>query len=130
MPRTVGRIIIPKNVESMLELAKDIYAKHQADGAGSILKNLDGMSWDEIAPLITKCLEKHREAEEHKRKMEQAYRERDLHLPDIEMLIRSSAGMLKGAFSKNPKKLGDWGFAIDDSVQIRKKKNGSIDSTI
>ncbi len=129
MPRTVGRVIIPKNVESLLELAKSICEKHKADGAGSILKNLDGMSWDEIEPVIEKCLEKHREAEEYKRKMEQAYRERDLHLPDIEMLIRSSAGMLKGAFSKNPKKLGDWGFAIDDSVQNKKKKTASSDST-
>ena len=51
----------------------------------------------------------------HKRKMEEAYRQRDLLLPDISDITRTSIGLLKKIYSKNPKKLGDYGIDIDDS---------------
>lgn len=119
---TKGRIEIPRNVEENLQLAAKVYEKHQKDGASSLLNNLDDMDWNVIGPNIALCLQKHLEAEELKRKMDEAYRTRDLNLPQINELLRASKGLLKGVYSKNPKKLGEWGFNVDDSPKTKKDK--------
>ncbi len=119
---TKGRIAIPQNIEENLQLASKVYEKHQKDGASSLLNNLDDMDWNATGPNVSLCLQKHLEAEELKRKMEEAYRTRDLYLPQINELLRASKGLLKGVFSKNPKKLGEWGFSVDDSPKVKKDK--------
>jgi hypothetical protein len=120
---TKGRIEIPKNVEELLTLAEKVYEKHKADGDASLLHNLDGMEWKVTGEKIAACLKKHQEAEEHKRKMEEAYRDRDLSLPEIQEILRASKSLLKAAYSKNAKKLGDWGFSVDDTPKVKKKKS-------
>ncbi len=120
--QTKGRVAIPTNIEENLQLTAKVYEKHQKDGASSLLNNLDDMDWDKMGPNIALCLQKHLEAEELKRKMEEAYRTRDLYLPDLNELLRASKGLLKGVYSKNPKKLGDWGFTVDDSPKVKKDK--------
>ena len=119
---TKGRIAIPRNIEENLQLVAKVYEKHQKDGAGSLLNNLDGMDWDKMGPNIALCLQKHLEAEDLKRKTEEAYRTRDLYLPELNELLRASKGLLKGVYSKNPKKLGEWGFSVDDSPKVKKEK--------
>lgn len=119
---TKGRIAIPTNIVENLQLASKVYEKHQKDGASSILNNLDDMDWNTTGANVDLCLQKHLEAEELKRKMEEAYRTRDLYLPQINELLRASKGLLKGVFSKNPKKLGEWGFSVDDSPKVKKDK--------
>ena len=119
---TKGRIAIPTNIVENLQLASKVYEKHQKDGASSILNNLDDMDWNKTGANVDLCLQKHLEAEELKRKMEEAYRTRDLYLPQINELLRASKGLLKGVFSKNPKKLGEWGFSVDDSPKAKKDK--------
>ena len=119
---TKGRIAIPTNIVENLQLASKVYEKHQKDGDSSLLNNLDDMDWNVVGPNIALCLQKHLEAEELKRKMEEAYRTRDLNLPVINELLRASKGLLKGVFSKNPKKLGEWGFSVDDSPKVKKDK--------
>jgi hypothetical protein len=120
---TKGRINIPLNIEENLDLAKKVFDKHKADGASSLLNNLQDYDWDKIGANVSICLAKHLEAEEYRRKMEGAYRERDLHLPEINEALRASKSLLKAAFSKNPKKLGDWGFSVDDTPKIKKTTN-------
>ncbi len=120
--QTKGRVAIPRNIEENLQLASKVYEKHQKDGASSLLNNLDDMDWDKMGPNIALCLQKHLEAEELKRKTEEAYRARDLYLPDLNELLRASKGLLKGVYSKNPKKLGEWGFSVDDSPKVKKDK--------
>ena len=119
---TKGRIAIPTNIVENLQLASKVYEKHQKDGASSILNNLDDMDWNTTGANVDLCLQKHLEAEELKRKMEEAYRTRDLYLPQINELLRASKGLLKGVFSKNPKKLGEWGFSVDDSPKVKTDK--------
>ena len=119
---TKGRIAIPTNIVENLQLASKVYEKHQKDGASSLLNNLDDMDWNTTGANVDLCLQKHLEAEELKRKMEEAYRTRDLYLPQINELLRASKGLLKGVFSKNPKKLGEWGFSVDDSPKVKKDK--------
>jgi len=120
MTRTAGRISIPQNIPAILSLGTKVYKKHQTDGDTSQLSNLDGTSWTEVGPTIEKALAKHREAENLKNRMEEAYRERDLYMPAIKDILVSSRNLLKAHNQKNPKRLADWGFQIDDSVRTPK----------
>lgn len=119
---TKGRVIISSNIEENLQLAQKVFDKHKIDATASLLKSLQDVDWDKLGPEITVCLAKHLEAEEFKRKMEDAYRERDLMLPNIVDALRASKSLLKAAFSKNPKKLGEWGFTVDDTPKTKKPK--------
>ena len=41
---------------------------------------------------------------------------------DVEKAIRASRNILSGAFSKNPKQMGAWGFVVNDVVKKAAKK--------
>lgn len=120
--KTKGRVEIPRNLEEHLDLAQTVYDKHLADGDASLLKNLADYDWAIVGPKIDACLAKHKEAEDFKRKMDEAYKERDLIFPEIDEAVRASKAMLKGIFTKNPKKLGDWGFTVEDTPKAKKPK--------
>jgi len=116
------RIAIPTNVGELLHLASLIFAKHQADGANSPLHALTEDHWDEYGPKIQEALAKHREAEEYTRKAEQAYRDRDRLVGDLDGLVKRSRDLLKAIFKKMPKKLGEWGFEVNDTPKVAKVK--------
>lgn len=120
MSRTSGRIEISQNVEEMLNLASKVYGKHQIDGDASPLLNLDGTNWNDVGPRINPALAKHHEAEDLKKQMEKAYRERDLLMPAIKDALITSRNLLKALNQRNPKRLADWGFEVHDSVQSAK----------
>ncbi len=120
--RTPGRIKRPASPKKLLDLAAAIYQKHLADGSASPLYNLEGINWDEIGPMAIQASEHHNKAEEHKRKMEEEYRSRDNLIIHITQANNATKALLKAIFPKNPKKLGDWGYDIDDSIPT--KKNG------
>jgi hypothetical protein len=121
MPRrTSGRIKLPLNPKDILDLAQKIYQKHLNDGSASPLHNMESNPWDTMGPEVMYAQAKHQEAEEYKRKMEEAYRERDKHVPRYSELLRSTAALLKALFRSNPKRLGEWHFDIDDSVPVKK----------
>ena len=52
--------------------------------------------------------------------MEIAYQDRDKVLAEIEEIVRNSAALLKGIYRNTPKKLGDWGFEINDTPAAKK----------
>ena len=116
------KVNIPVNVEELLELARQVAAKHATDGASSILNSLQDYSWNTLGPTIPACLAKHREAEALRHQMEQAYEARDLLLPSIRNATQSSRDLLKGAFRATPKRLGDWGFDVSESVKKPKSE--------
>lgn len=118
--RTIGRVVIPRSPADLLALASKIYAKHISDGVASPLKAMVDFSWAEDGPKINPCLAKHVEAEEAAKKAEEAYRQRDVDIPAINAIVKNSAAVLKGIYAKNPKKMGEYGFTVDDSVQVKK----------
>jgi len=120
MGRTDGRIAIPRNVEDVLSLGTEVFTKHTNDGESSPLLHLDGVDWAVVGPTIPTALSLHQKAEKLKSQMEEAYRERDLYLPAIEEAIKVSRNLLKAHNQKNPKRLGEWGFKVADSVQAPK----------
>ena len=117
---TAGRVLKPKNPEEGLKLADKVYKKHMADGANSELKNLVDSNWDEVGPTIAEAREHHERAERLKGEMEAEYRLRDAAYAPIRTAIDDSARYLKGKYSKNPKKLAEWGYEIDDTKQSPK----------
>ncbi len=117
MTRTSGRIVISNSAGELLNLAAKVYAKHQADGAASPLTNLDGIQWNVVGPTIETALSKHQQAESSKSQMELAYRERDRYTPQILEAVKASRNLLKALNPKNPKRLSEWGFQVDDSAQ-------------
>ena len=117
MAKTTGRVPISHNPKKMLTMAADVYKKHEDEGTSSPLLILDGTDWNVIGPTIEQALALHKEAEMHKRRMETAYRERDLLTSPISKGLKASRNLLKAINKENPKKLADWGFEVDDSVK-------------
>ena len=117
MAKTSGRIATSRNTGQMLELAQKVHAKHVADGNNSQLRVLEGDPWQTAGPNIAAAIAKHNEAEELKGQMEAAYRERDLLALPIEEALKSSRNLLKALNAKNPKRLAEWGFEVDDSTK-------------
>lgn len=115
MAKNSLRIVIPKKIDGKLKLASLVYQKHKVDGKDSPLNALSDYNWDEHGPKVEKAKQKHEEAEEHRRRMEQAYRDRDMLLVDVDGLIKSTRDLLKGIFKKSPKKLGEWGYEVNDT---------------
>lgn len=121
MARTSGRVLIPSNPKENLDLARAIFSKHITEGGSSPLLQLQGVEIALTSSKIEPAIAQHDIAEEHKRKMELAYRERDAALAEIMDLTRKSIKLLKAVYSDNPKKLGEWGINVDDSPQAKPK---------
>jgi hypothetical protein len=124
MANTKGRVVVSRNPEELLKLAEKVYKKHVADGPASDLNNLDAETydWAKVGPTIAPCLEFHDLAEELKGKMEEAYRKRDALFAPIDAHVKGSKTYLKGKYLNQPKKLGNWGFKVDDTPKAAKKK--------
>lgn len=115
----MARIKIPREPESLLTLAADVYAKDQADGQSSPLNALVANKWSDIGSTIPQAQAAHREAERLRRLMEQEYAKRDLLLEPIQQTVRNSANLLKSIFANDPQKLGEWGFEVDSSPKSK-----------
>ena len=122
---TKGRVDVPKTPKDGFELAAKIYQKHLADGKTSELHNLDGVSWDVVGPTIAAGLAHNTEAERLKGLMEAEYRLRDAAFVAVDDINRASATYLKGKYAKNPKKLTEWGFGVDDSPRAKPAKKAA-----
>lgn len=120
--RTSGRIIFPTNPVELLELAKKIYDKHVADGASSALNAQQDFNWNTDGPRIATCKSNNDKAEQAAKLAEQLYRQRDQDLPAIKAIVQNSGQVLKSIYAKNPKVLGEYGFVVDDTKQVKSPK--------
>ncbi len=111
---------MPRNPKESFELAEKIYAKHLQDGAASPLDQIEGFSWATTGPDIKTGLDYHIKAEELKGQMEQLYRQRDAIFKNVDAINKASGNFLKGKYVKNPKKLAEWGFEVDDTPKAKK----------
>ena len=106
------RVQIPvNNAAQVLELAKKVMAKHQADGAKSPLNLLD---WATIAPLIESAIVDHETASNLRLQMLKAYEKRGVKLRTIVEALRNSRDILIAANFKEMKTLGDWGYTVSE----------------
>ena len=113
------RVVLPDNIPQKLDLAGKINAKNTADGNNSPLKALVDHNWETTGPKVKTCLDLHNKGEEYRRLMEEAYRDRDALLVEIDGIIKSSRDLLLGVYGNTPKRLGEWGFTVDDSPRSK-----------
>lgn len=121
----MARVIIPKNPDELIALAKSIGAKHTADGAGSPLTSLN------MADLTVKTTT----ADTQNQASATAYRNAELATQNRDIALgadRSTQGtvsyyvtavrdLLLALNKGNEQKLGDWGFTVDQSPAARPK---------
>jgi len=106
------RVKIPaSNPAALLDLAKKVQSKHTADGDASLLKMLN---WSEITPTLEAAVANHEKARQLKREMLEAYQQRNLKLQEIINALRDSRDILSGAYKKEMKVLGQWGYEVLD----------------
>ena len=120
MPNPNVRVKIPTNPSELLKLAALIYAKHIADGAASRLKALDDYTWELHGDKVEQAQVLDAEATQMEKDLEEKYKQRDLLLAPVDATVKSSRDLLLGAYKKNYKKLGDWGFEVDDTPKAKK----------
>lgn len=105
------RVDIPTNTADLLNLATEVYAKHQEKGAASPLNAMEDNSWTTDGPKVAQALTLHTTAERLKKEMETAYRERDLLAADVKRTLLASRDTLTGIYRENMKQMdGAVGF--------------------
>ena len=119
---TKGRVVVSSNFKETMDLAKKVYDKHLADGAGSLLKDLEDADWAVSGPMIAPALALHVEAERLAGEAEKLYRQRDASGDIVKQALMSSKSLLKGRYASKPKTMADWGFEIDDTPPAKKPK--------
>jgi hypothetical protein len=97
-------------------LAKKVQQKHLADSDSSVLKVLN---WKDLGPVVDESFAAHEKAERLKREMLEAYQQRDLGLESILGLLCNSRDVLTGAFIKEMKVLGQWGYEVAEIRRAR-----------
>ncbi len=113
------RITLPvKSSTKMLELARKVLDKHVAEGANSMLSNLD---WQHLQPAIEKAKLLHQQAEDYRVQSKMCIEERNKLLTEVTVGIRSSRNILSGVRIKNMQSLGEWGFDVIESSSSKTK---------
>ena len=118
------RVVIPTNPEQQLNLAELVLNKHTADGPASPLNVLVDHSWNDNGPKVGQARTLQNEITQLEKDLERKYKERNLLLAPAMQSVKASRDTLVGIHRSNPKKLGDWGYVVNDTPQ-RKKKDTS-----
>lgn len=118
----MARVVIPSNPEKAIALAKLVNQKHTDDGADSPLNVLKDHNWIDNGPKIAEADTLNEEAKKLEKQVEKIYKERDALLKPIKDTLRASSKTLLGIYASSPKKLGDWGFEVNDTPQKKKEE--------
>lgn len=121
MAKVNVRVLIPRNPTELLKLAEKIYTKHTTDGATSALNALGDKNWTDNGGKIASALSINDQAKQMEKDLEELYRQRDLLVAPILSTVKASRTLLLGKYSENYKKLGDWGFVVDDTPKAKKQ---------
>ena len=118
----MARVVIPQNPEKAIALAKKVYDKHLADGTDSPLNVLKDHNWTDNGPKIAEAEDLNKQAKDLEKQVEKLYQDRDALLKTITATLRSSSQTLMGIYKSSPKKLGDWGYEVNDTPQKKKEE--------
>lgn len=123
-------IPVPKSVDELLQLGNLIYTQHKKDEQTSPLATLKDYDWSVEGSNQVLATQKHQLAEDLVRQAEKTYRERVKLMGDIKDIITVSRDLLKGAYKKIPKKLGDWGVAVHDIPKLKKNDDDNKEKKV
>jgi hypothetical protein len=122
------RIKVPANPDELITLAKAIGTKHTNLGASSPLNSIQDIA--KLAAQTAIADTNNAAAKTLAKQAETATQARDVALGQsgqltpgtVRFLVTSARDILAGANKGNEKKLGDWGFNVDDSPAPAKTK--------
>lgn len=112
------RIVYPPDFLNLAQLFKDVKARHDELAGDSPLTAFliqNEIDMDEDLADTEKAEAKHVLKEQAKKDAEKFSAERDKLFDPVFANVRLIGAFLKSLFVKNPKKLGDWGYTVDDS---------------
>ncbi|MDX1943497.1 MAG: hypothetical protein SFU99_23220 [Saprospiraceae bacterium] len=120
-PKGVAQIIIPRNADALIALAKKVMEKHYMDGGASLLNDLP---WDVLNNRLYEAEMKLEEARKANRDKEKATQTRNIALgidkgqssktPNtVKYIVKSVRDLLLGTFRGREQELGDWGFEVN-----------------
>ncbi|MBK7872230.1 MAG: hypothetical protein IPJ74_16925 [Saprospiraceae bacterium] len=120
-PKGKVQVIIPKNADELIALAKKVMEKHYMDGGGSLLNDLP---WEVLNNRLYEAEMKLEEARKANRDKEKATQTRNIALgidkgqssktPNtVKYIVKSVRDLLLGTFRGREQELGDWGFEVN-----------------
>lgn len=120
-PKGKVQVIIPKNADELIALAKKVIEKHYMDGGASLLNDLP---WDVLNNRLYEAEMKLEEARKANRDKEKATQTRNIALgidkgqssktPNtVKYIVKSVRDLLLGTFRGREQELGDWGFEVN-----------------
>lgn len=126
-PKNAVQVIIPRNAEKIITLAKLIMQKHYNDGGNSVLQSLN---LDIVNTRLYEAEQKLQEAQAANREKEKATQLRNIALGldkgqntktgnTIKYIVRAVRDLLLGVYRGSEQMLGDWGFEVNfNSVEV------------
>jgi hypothetical protein len=126
----MSKIVISKQILKLLELGDDVINKHKADGEGSVLKSVDMKDFETKLTNARNAYDNAvRLSKEAELATETAHKLLGIHKNqkstepgDVLYYIYQCRDVLKGLFRGTLRKLGEWGFQVDDSTPKKKEK--------
>jgi hypothetical protein len=115
MPKNSVRVSIPTNPADLLALAAKVYQKHVKDGKTSALNALKDYNWTDNGPKIAPALKIQVQITDMEKQLKILYGDRDVLFTPIDATVKKSRNLLLSIYSEHPKKLGDWGFDVNDT---------------
>jgi hypothetical protein len=120
---TNARVTIPVNAGELIDLCVSIAAEHKELAKDSPLSILD---WEEVNPIITEADELDDKIGDLNRELEKLTQRRKTLIEKpggLGDFARQSRDVLSGVYRNEMKRLGDFGFDVNDSPKA-KKANG------
>lgn len=105
------RTPIPEDPRKLSSLGEAALAKHDADGAASIITVLVK---DEVKVSVANLKEFTARAEELRRQSEEMTERRNLEAKKVEQFLRSVRDVVNASFPDQPKKLTEYGFEVNE----------------
>ena len=112
MPQSKPRVVIPRKISDVIQLAQVIQTKDAELGTASPLALL---KWADKLAAIQSALEAQERAEALREQLDSAYEERDRRIKELLESIRQSRDVLTGIYRKDMSKLNDFGFTVQTS---------------
>ncbi|MFN7119470.1 MAG: hypothetical protein ACK4TA_21930 [Saprospiraceae bacterium] len=120
-PKGLAQVIVPRNADKLITLAKNVMRKHYNDGEASPLKAID---WNMLSTKLYEAEMKLQEARRVNREKEKEIQARNRALGidrgqdsktinTVLYIVKSVRDLLLGHFRSREQELGDWGFEVN-----------------
>ena len=112
MPQSKPRVVIPRKIGDVIQLAQLIQSKDAELGTASPLALLN---WLDKLTAIESVIEAQQQAENLRAQLDAAYEERDRCIKELLESIRQGRDVLTGIYRQDMSKLEEFGFTVKNT---------------